>query len=490
MTAVSEDRSHAGQVAAEVAAGQGARRPPIVGVFGGSFDPPHLGHALVPAYLFARGLVDRVVVAPVADHPFGKTMRPFADRLLLTRVALSGAAGAFGPGVSVTDLEATLAAEHGGPSTTLRLLEAVAAEHPDAQVRLVIGSDIIADGQTDRWHRWDTIERRFPPIVVPRSGFANDGAVPCALPAISSSEVRAWWTAWHDHGRDADRNALAAAVPPQVLRLLDCWAQPSREQVWLIGQGHVAAHATPWLRMQGIDVIPIAGRALVDGSQPVDAPWPDAVWVLARDTAIAGVAAALVDAGLPDHIPVLHGAGAMQSVHPNALGPLHEAGNPVGTLHPICSLRQERPWPSALPDAGFGFEGDPAARAVALRWIGEQPRLDLQGLDTEARRAYHAACALAANHLAVLQQEAAGVLTAQGHDGSAVGHALGVLLRSALDNLAALGVPAGITGPVSRGDMATVARHVAALPGTTADLYATLSQRLAAIVQRTQDVSS
>src|SRR5690606_14906651 len=40
--------------------------PRVIGVLGGAFDPPHLGHAMMPAYLFARGLVDRVLVAPCA----------------------------------------------------------------------------------------------------------------------------------------------------------------------------------------------------------------------------------------------------------------------------------------------------------------------------------------------------------------------------------------------------------------------------------------
>lgn len=461
---------------------------PVLGVFGGSFDPPHLGHALVPAYLRVRGLVDAVLVAPVADHPFGKQMRPFAERLLLTRMAMA-LSGLPTRQVEVTDLEDRLAREHGGPSRTLRLLEAVEAARPEMRVRLVVGSDIVADGQTAKWHRWDEIERRFPPIVVPRTGVPGETSV-CALPAISSSEVRAWIEAWHEHGRREDRARLEASLPAgvaaHVLAARRIAAGAGRV-VWVVGRGHVARHAVPWLRGRGWSVVEVGARALVgaaldpDTQQAMRTP-PEAIWVLAADPAIGDVAKALVGLGLPTHVPVLHGAGALRA-H-DALAELAGAGHPVGTLHPICSLRKERPWPSDLPRAGFGLEGDAPAKAVALGWLGAQPHLDLDGFDAGMRRAYHAACALAANHLAVLQEEAATVLVEQGHEPDTVRAVLVVLLESALANLVALGVPAGITGPVSRGDVQAVQGHLAALPEHAATLYRVLSDRLTAILTR------
>src|SRR5690606_33178666 len=99
-----------------------------------------------------------------------------------------------------------------------------------------------------------------------------------------------------------------------------------------------------------------------------------------------------------------------------------------------------------------------------------------------ARRAYHGACALAANHLAVLEHTAAAVLRAQGHPRERVDAALGVLLRSALDNLLALGIPAGITGPVVRGDTATVRGHIDALDDDAGALYRVLCEHLERLV--------
>lgn len=312
----------------------------------------------------------------------------------------------------------------------------------------------------------------------------------CALPAISSSDVRVWIEAWREHGRQEDRARLEASLPAgvaaHVLAERGIEAGAGRV-VWVVGRGHVASHAVPWLRGRGWSVVEVGARALVgaaldpDTQHAMQTP-PEAIWVLAADPAIADVAKALVGLGLPTHVPVLHGAGALPAR--DALAELAGAGHPVGTLHPICSLRKERPWPSDLPRAGFGLEGDAPAKAVALGWLGAQPHLDLDGFDAGMRRAYHAACALAANHLAVLQEEAATVLVEQGHESDTVRAVLVVLLESALANLVALGVPAGITGPVSRGDVQAVQGHLGALPEHAASLYRMLSDRLTAILTR------
>ncbi|MCH9681411.1 MAG: hypothetical protein K0V04_08260, partial [Deltaproteobacteria bacterium] len=88
---------------------------PVLGVFGGAFDPPHLGHAMVPSYLLLRGWVDRVLVVPCADHPLGKDLSPFDRRITLTRAAMAAL-----PHTEVSDIEARLMEAHGGPSYTLR----------------------------------------------------------------------------------------------------------------------------------------------------------------------------------------------------------------------------------------------------------------------------------------------------------------------------------------------------------------------------------
>ncbi|MEM6295484.1 MAG: DUF2520 domain-containing protein [Myxococcota bacterium] len=441
-------------------------RPRTLGVFGGSFDPPHLGHSLLVSLLQAQGHLDGLVVAPVYDHPLAKgTKTPFARRLAWTRAAMQ----MHGDFVEVTDLERTLAeAAPGTPSYSLRLLEAVARQNPGSSVRLVIGSDIVARGETARWHRWDAIEAEYAPLVVPRTGYAE--ASDCVLPEVSSSDVRAAVAR-------GDWDAVHRRVPAPVARLLQL---PPRGDVWVIGRGHVARHAEPWLVERGFGVVSLSGHAVVDGSQAWPETAPVAVWVLTSDGAITPVAEALARAGVvPSGVPVFHGAGARSGeALLGALAPHH----PLGSLHPICALRRERTWPSLLGRATFGMEGDPEAAAFLEHLVAPQAVLRLDDLDARQRLAYHAACALAANHLSVLEASATGVLRGQGHDRAAADRAIALLMRSAMDNLQALGIPKGITGPLSRGDTGAVQAHRGALDDRTAALYGVLSTALGELI--------
>jgi len=457
-------------------------RKPALAVLGGSFDPPHLGHVLMPTYVLARGLASRVLVAPCWSHPFAKRMSPFLDRLAWTRLAMA----VHGERVEVTDLEQRLAEARGNdtPSYTYELLRAVQAEYPDHRVRLVIGSDI-SDAELRKWKDSAALIAEFPPIVVPRMGYADPKS--CALPEISSTAIRGWLLS----DSPAALASLDAAVPAAVLQRLRAGV---RGHVWLVGHGHVASHVTSWLHERGWTSTQLSAHGLIDGTEEIPGMGsrtaasgpisrvPKAIWLLCQDPQLGPVAAALAACGLRP-VPVLHAAGSLPAR--DALAPLVAAGFPVGTLHPICSLRREVPR-GYLDQACFGVEGDDKARELALRLIDEQPWIDLQDLGAAGRTRYHAACALAANHLAVLLAESTDTLARLVQDPRpTLDHALAVLMRSALHNLLSLGLPRGVTGPVARGDTATVERHAAALDPEVGELYARLSARLAALVRVT-----
>lgn len=149
-----------------------------VAVFGGSFDPPHLGHTLAAAYVLTGYRVDQLVVVPTAQHPFDKDLSPFHHRLRMCQLAMARLRD-----VSVSDIEASL----GGESRTLRTLQALKVRWPDVQLRLVLGSDLVPE--TPHWHNFPAIERLAPPLVVQRSGHETAPDAP-ALPMVSSTEVR------------------------------------------------------------------------------------------------------------------------------------------------------------------------------------------------------------------------------------------------------------------------------------------------------------
>ncbi len=438
---------------------------PVHAVFGGTFDPPHLGHVAIPPYLVARGLADWVWVVPVFRHVWGKTARPFAVRHAWAKMAFRPLASCCG----VLDVEEELAAA-GGRGTSWELLEALARRFPGVRLRLVVGSDLATARARARYHRWDEIAARYDPIVVPRAS----GDRPGPLPPISSTRLRRALAA-------GDLETVARWVPRPVFdhlrRGTDGW-------VLLVGYGHAGRHLRPWLVERGFAVRVVRARAPATfdaAARTAAADPPAAVYVTVGDAALAAVArtlaAAFERARVPAEIPVLHAAGARPARDEDALGAFARRGHPVGTLHPICSLRRERPWGDELARAAFGIEGDPAAAAVARRIAGPNRVLDLSGLDARGRQAYHAACALVANHLAVLRAEA----TCAVPDALAPDLACATipLVDSSAANLAALG-PRGVSGPLARGDRRTVEAHVAALDGTVRDLYDLLSRRLGA----------
>ncbi|MEZ4359854.1 MAG: nicotinate (nicotinamide) nucleotide adenylyltransferase [Kofleriaceae bacterium] len=158
-----------------------------IGLFGGSFNPTHVAHALVALYVLETQPLDEVWLTPTFVHPFGKELAPFEDRLEMCRLAMAPLADR----VRVSDLERELAAQPGFVSSrTLDLLDALEARHPEHRFRLVIGSDILRD--TDKWHRWDEIVRRAPPIVIGRAGQEAQGhaCTELSMPGVSSTEVR------------------------------------------------------------------------------------------------------------------------------------------------------------------------------------------------------------------------------------------------------------------------------------------------------------
>ncbi len=166
-------------------------------VYGGSFDPPHLGHVLSVAWALSAAEVDAVHIIPTWKHAFDKDHgASFEERLSMCDLAFS-----MFRAVDVTDIERRL----GGVSRTLHTLEALQNEHPDARFRLLVGADVLPT--TDRWHRWDEIVSIAPPLVVGREGSPIPEGCPITIPDINSTAVRS---------RLADGEDIGGLVPTSV----------------------------------------------------------------------------------------------------------------------------------------------------------------------------------------------------------------------------------------------------------------------------------
>jgi nicotinate-nucleotide adenylyltransferase len=164
-----------------------------IGLFGGTFDPPHVGH-LVAAVNVRHALgLDRVVLM-VANTPWQKEgsrpISPASDRLALVAAAVSGI-----DGLEAGDLEL----RRSGPTYTADTLAELSAAHPDAEIFTVLGHDAAVGIHT--WERVDEVVGRSRLVVVERP--AVRGSSPAPLPddvdwihvevpllEISSSDIR------------------------------------------------------------------------------------------------------------------------------------------------------------------------------------------------------------------------------------------------------------------------------------------------------------
>ncbi len=180
------------------------------------------------------------------------------------------------------------------------------------------------------------------------------------------------------------------------------------------------------------------------------------------DAAVAEVAAAIVPR--PD-VVVAHLSGSL------GLAPL--AAHPRrAVLHPLVALPDAERGAQTLVGAWFGLaaDGDPLVEEVVEELHGRIVRV----VEADWAR-YHAAAVIAANHLVALMGQVERVALSIG----APLDAYLDLARGALDDVAALGPAAALTGPVRRGDTATVERHLAALSAEERRAYQAMAEEAA-----------
>lgn len=153
-----------------------------IGLYGGTFDPIHKGHMHVITALFARDLVDELVLIP-AGQPWMRSDAPTAsshDRLEMTKLAVSELPEEIAAHVSISDLEI----KRSGPSYTIDTVKEIQALRPDAHLILILGSDAFA--AIDKWHESAQLRSLVEILVIARDG---EGLDINALP-ISATTIR------------------------------------------------------------------------------------------------------------------------------------------------------------------------------------------------------------------------------------------------------------------------------------------------------------
>jgi nicotinate-nucleotide adenylyltransferase len=159
-----------------------------LGVFGGTFDPPHIGHLIAAQDSLERLQLDRIRFVPAAIPPHKQSsagLTPASLRRALVRAAVAG-----DPRFEVDPLEL----ERAGPSFTVDTLRLLHERLPDARLVLLIGADQYAE--FDTWQAPDAIRRLARIAVLTRTGSPRpDGDVPIEHVAVtridvSSTEIR------------------------------------------------------------------------------------------------------------------------------------------------------------------------------------------------------------------------------------------------------------------------------------------------------------
>lgn len=149
-----------------------------IGLFGGSFNPPHIGHSLLCHYLLETSDLEQLWLIPTFQHAFSKALAPYETRLALCRqLALP-----FGDRVQLCEVER----DREGPSYTIDTVRILKAQHPEYQFDWIVGADILQE--THKWRDFDTLTQLVRFRVFGREGFPGGSQV--AMPEVSSTEIR------------------------------------------------------------------------------------------------------------------------------------------------------------------------------------------------------------------------------------------------------------------------------------------------------------
>lgn len=162
-----------------------------VGIFGGTFNPPHVAHLIIAESVREEFRFDRILWIPNNRSPLKERfeLADAEDRLAMTRAATVG-----NDAFTISKIEI----RRSGVSYTVDTVRTLQERHPNAAFHLIVGSDSLA--QIDRWHEPKELLERVPFIVFRRPGSADVSApagfedriafADAPLLEISSTEIR------------------------------------------------------------------------------------------------------------------------------------------------------------------------------------------------------------------------------------------------------------------------------------------------------------
>ena len=232
--------------------------------------------------------------------------------------------------------------------------------------------------------------------------------------------------------------------------------------VAIIGAGRMGAGLAAALEAAGVPTR-LVGRS----RRPDDTRGVGLVLILTPDEAIGTVAAELAqDAAIEADQVVLHASGLLDRL---ALHALAGTGAGLGSFHPLQSIADPATAGERLAGAYAGLEGDERALDAGERLavtLGMRPMRLAPG----GKAAYHAGAVFASNYAVVIAAVAERLAQQAGVSPAEAAAVYLPLMRGTVANLA-LGPVAALTGPIRRGDEATVRAHLASLDPEQRRLY-------------------
>jgi len=245
-----------------------------------------------------------------------------------------------------------------------------------------------------------------------------------------------------------------------------------KDTIAIVGPGKVGTAVGFLLRQAGYEITALAGRSsasckkarpLTGGKILPDitgaAGLADCILITVTDDAIRSVCDTLSAGTSLKGKKVIHmsGAGGL-----DLLQSARNAGARVGSIHPIQSFADARGAIDNIPGSTFGITVDKGIRQWAVRFVR-----DLGGrpffVSEADRPLYHAAACLASNYLVTLMHAAEKIYLSLGLSPDNAVRAFWPLVKGTIRNIESRGIVKSLTGPIARGDIGTVKKHLAAL---------------------------
>ncbi len=155
-----------------------------IAIFGGSFNPPHIGHMMACYYVLATTDIDEIWLVPSYKHPFEKEYLDFELRINMCEISVD----IFKEKVKVMRFEEEICKERGEAVYSIDLLKYIREKYPGHKFFFIIGSDILLE--SNQWKDFDKLEEYATLIILVRKGVDPAEDYKSVLPDISSTMIR------------------------------------------------------------------------------------------------------------------------------------------------------------------------------------------------------------------------------------------------------------------------------------------------------------